>query len=163
MKLREIHSLHFLSISSHPFPISKSVSFCCKMLKIQHFCCKFHKKNLTYTCYEKIILGCEKALQVVRAWHKPSNIDSTLNVYLTFDQNKMYVSPTYQMADQLVFLKEKVFCKRNPIIDLYFDCCNLLNYCMKPALFENPIVSLCKLHKVFRGWETCFPSHTPRP
>ena len=62
-----------------------------------------------------------------------------------------------------IFLEQKVFCKKNPIINLYFDCCNLLNCWMKPALFGNPIFSLCKLHKVFQGWETCFPLHTPRP
>ena len=61
------------------------------------------------------------------------------------------------------FMEQKVFSKKNPILDLYLDCCNLLIYCVKPALFGNPIVSLCKLHKVFQGWETCFPSYTPRP
>ena len=65
-KLREIHSLHFLSISSHPFPISKFVSFCCKMLNTAVLS-QISQKNLTYMRYEKIILGCEKASQVVRA------------------------------------------------------------------------------------------------
>ena len=48
--------LYFLPLC--PFPISKNISFCRKMLKAYH------------TCYEKIILGricCEKAQQVVPA------------------------------------------------------------------------------------------------
>ena len=70
-KWREIHSLHFLFISSlsiHFLYISKIVSFCRKMLDTA-LLSRMSKKTY-HTRYEKIILGrirCEKAPQVVKA------------------------------------------------------------------------------------------------
>ena len=72
-KWREIHSLYFLiiyffSIPLHPFPISKIVSFCRKMLK-RALLSRMSQKTY-HMRYEKIFLGrirCEKAAQVVPA------------------------------------------------------------------------------------------------
>ena len=67
-------SLYFLPL--YPFPVSKIVSFCRKILNTA-LLSRMSQKNLTYMRYEKIILGrirCEKAPQVVPAW---CGLDST--------------------------------------------------------------------------------------
>ena len=61
-------SLYFLPL--YPFPISKLVSFCRKMLNTA-LMSRMSQKKLHRRC-EKIILGrihCEKVTQVVTAWH----------------------------------------------------------------------------------------------
>ena len=56
--------LYFLPL--YPFPISKIVSFCCKMLNTA-LLSRISQKKTWHMRYEKIILGCEKAPQVVGA------------------------------------------------------------------------------------------------
>ena len=78
-------SLYFIPL--YPFPISKIVSFCSKMLNPA-----FLSQVLQITLHtrdEKIILGCEKAPQVVRACHR-----AHVNV------EKIMIQPCLAMAGQ---------------------------------------------------------------